>query len=67
MLLGADSGKQEWVLFQTTCNTFKRLRDCETLLAGNAPLGYGSRYKDLCVKSSVDSRTFKSMIEESVL
>jgi hypothetical protein len=52
-LLGTEPGKQKRVLLQTTGNTPKGLRDCKTLLVGNAPLGLGSRYKDLCAKLAV--------------
>jgi hypothetical protein len=48
-LLGTEPGKQERALLRTTDNTPKRLRDCKTLLVGDAPLGLGSGYKDLCV------------------
>jgi hypothetical protein len=64
MLLGTETGNPGRALLQTTGNTPKRLRD---LLVGNAPHGLDSRYKDLCVKSSADQRTYKTMIEELVL
>jgi hypothetical protein len=67
MLFGTESGNPGRALLQTTGNTPKRLRDCKTLLVGNAPHGLDSRYKDLCVKSSTDQRTYKTMIEELVL
>jgi hypothetical protein len=34
----------------------KGLRDCKILLVGNAPLGLGSRYKDLCVNWQCGSK-----------
>jgi hypothetical protein len=46
---GQEPGKQERALLQTTGDTPKRLRDCKTLLVGDAPLGLGSGYEDLCV------------------
>jgi hypothetical protein len=52
-LLGTEPGKQKRVLLQTTDNTPKGRRDCKTLLVGNAPLGLGSGYKDLCAKLAV--------------
>jgi hypothetical protein len=48
-LLGTEPGKQERALLQTTGDTPKGLRDCKTLLVGDAPLGLGSGYEDLCV------------------
>jgi hypothetical protein len=59
MLLGTKSGNPGRALLQTTGSTPKRLRDCKTLLIGNALLGKGSGYKDLCIKSSADQRTYK--------
>jgi hypothetical protein len=48
-LLETEPGKQERALLRTTGDTPKRLRDCKTLLVGDAPLGLGSGYEDLCV------------------
>jgi hypothetical protein len=48
-LLGTEPGKKGRALLRTTGDTPKGLRDCKTLLVGDAPLGLGSGYEDLCV------------------
>jgi hypothetical protein len=59
MLLGTESGNPGRAILETTGNTPEGLGDYKTLLVGNAPFLLGHGYKDLCMKSSVDQRTYK--------
>jgi hypothetical protein len=63
-LLETESGKTCGRYYKRPAIHLSGLRDCKTLLAGDAPLGLGSGYEDLCNKGSTDQRTQKTMIED---
>jgi hypothetical protein len=63
-LLETESGKTCGRYYERPAIHLSGLRDCKTLLAGDAPLGLGSGYEDLCNKGSTDQRTQKTMIED---
>jgi hypothetical protein len=58
-LLETESGKTYGRYYKQPAIHLSGLRDCKTLLVGDAPLGLGSGYKDLCNKGSTDQRTKK--------
>jgi hypothetical protein len=64
LLLETESGKTCGRYYKQPAIHLSGLRDCKTLLVGDAPLGLGSGYKDLCNKGSTVQRTQKTMIED---